>query len=71
MNVLRNGATVIYAQFVSAFSEPQTELQFGTHKSTAPPTAVFLCLFSLPLRVTFRGQKKVPAHRQSVEAFFT
>lgn len=44
MNVLRNTEIVIYAHFVSAFSEPQTELQFGMHKSTAPPTAVFLCL---------------------------
>lgn len=32
MNVLRKCVTVIYAQFVSAFSEPQTELQFGKHK---------------------------------------
>lgn len=41
---LRKAEYVIYDRFVSAFSEPQTELQFGTHKSTALPTAVFLCL---------------------------
>lgn len=68
VDVLRNGATVIYARFVSAFSEPQSELQFGTHKSTAPPTAVFLCLKSVSKSVLNLSQIRRAALSAFVEA---